>query len=367
MLFVEQGQPLGVGPGYERALNNGLGQTVVDTGENVRADFVSPLVAYRSWILAVSLLFAAAVFVIKVLSPAEYTATAVVAATNASDGARSQIARLSGLASLAGIGIPVGGGGQNEFERFVYLLQSPELAEWQIQHSDVLYRLFPGRWDPNTKMWRSPDGFGEKLNAILGNPTPPEPDAYAVSRIYDRAISMRRIVSQNGGSEETGLVQISYTDEDKDRAQAMLQKVISDADEILRDEAATRSKAQSEYLRTKLNEVTVQAYRDSFEKLLGEQEQTLMLTNSHLPFAAERLSGSALPPERESKRILVFVLIGLGGGFSVAYFFAILAYNMNLTGPQRVGGRIRVVGLRASLRGLMASERGSGPPVQQVE
>jgi uncharacterized protein involved in exopolysaccharide biosynthesis len=68
----------------------------------------------------------------------------------------------------------------------------------------------------------------------------------------------------------------------------------------------------------------------------SDQEQTLMLTNSHLPFAAQTVSGETLPPVLVSKRTVLFAAIGAGFGFCIAYVLAIIHYNLR---RDRVGVR----------------------------
>jgi uncharacterized protein involved in exopolysaccharide biosynthesis len=80
----------------------------------------------------------------------------------------------------------------------------------------------------------------------------------------------------------------------------------------------------------------VQDYRETLQRLLSDQEQTLMLTNSHLPYAAQTVSGQTLPPSLASKRTALFAMIGAGFGFCIAYMLAIMHYNLR---RERAGSR----------------------------
>jgi hypothetical protein len=331
---------------------------------DIRVELVKPLIFFRSWVLLASALFALVSFSIRVFSPAEYSTSVVLVATSENDGDR--LSQLSGFASLAGISIKANTGVSN-FERFTYLLHSPELAEWQIKRRNILQLLFPEKWDPNQKSWRAPSGIGAEFKQALAWVTGDifwhPPDAFSVVDEYDRHLEVRRIASGASMAEESGLVRLTYSDTDPTRATEVLGALVADANEMLRADAAARAAIQSEYLREKLKDVSVQEYRETLQKLLSEQEQTLMLTSSRLPFAAQPVSGQSVPPKETPRRTLLFTLIGAALGFSLSYFIAILAYNWNTDRLQDYeSGRAPqapvVSNLRKSARSLWRAVRG---------
>jgi hypothetical protein len=291
----------------------------------LRVELVRPLIVYRSWILLAMFVVGSLVAAMRFFSPAEYTVTVILLPTATNDQDRTSSAL--GVAALAGINLRGVGAGRavSPFDRFMYLVNSPELAEWQIKHHDVRPLIFPQRWDADHKTWKAPEGL---LAGLFGAASPEAPDAYEVAREYDAHLGIKKMMSGSAMAEGTGMVGLTYTDKSADRAYTILNNIMDDANELLRQDAAVRAAIQADYLRNKLASVAVEDYRQTLQKMLSEQEQTLMLTNSHLPFAAQSVSGETLPPERASKRTVLYSLIGAGFGFCVAYLFALLHYNL---------------------------------------
>ena len=292
---------------------------------SLRVELVRPLIVYRFWILLTMVVLGLLVATVRYFSPPQYTVTVILLPTATND--QGPGSTPLSMAAMAGISLRGVGAGRavSPFERFMYLVNSPELAEWQIRHHDVRPLVFPQRWDAEHKTWKPPEGF---LANLFGPAVAQAPDAYDVAREYDARLGIKKIMSGSSVADNSGMVGLTYTDRSADRAYTILNTLIDDANELLRQDAAVRAAIQADYLRNKLASVSVEDYRVTLQKLLSDQEQTLMLTNSHLPFAAQSVSGEVLPPERTSKRTVLYSLIGAGIGFSVAYLFAMLHYNL---------------------------------------
>ena len=298
-----------------------------------RIDLLQPLVRYRQLIIIVSLLFAFVTVAYRILTPQLYEATVVLAPTRSDDNMSNRLGQLSSLASFAGISV-----GQRDtvpnFDRFMFLVFSPDLGTWQIKHRNILPILFPERWDADKKTWRQPSGLSGFLNMlarpITDSPPLDGPDAYSIAAAYKADLAASRVVGTSTTSEQTGMMQLTYTARTPEQAEAVLNFVVMDANEILREQAAQRASTQAEYLKEKLATISIQDYRDTLEKLLAQQEQTLMLTNSRLPFAAEPVSIESVPPKRVPKRILLFGFMAGALGFCFSYFFSIVRYNRDL-------------------------------------
>ena len=320
---------------------------------SLRVEIIRPLSVYRSWIILAMLVFGLGVGALRYLSQTQYTVTTILLPTSTNDqaggGQGAGLSALAGLANLRGIGA---GRAVSPFERFMYLVNSPELGQWQIQHHDVRPTLFPKQWDAEHKTWKPREGF---MASLFGSHEAKAPDAYDVEREYDSHLSVKKMMSGSDVGTSTSLTSLTYTDPSPERATAVLNSIIGDANELLRQDAAVRASVQADYLRDKLATVTVQDYRETLQRLLSEQEQTLMLTNSHLPYAAQMVSGQMLEPAMAPKRTLLFAVVGAGFGFCLAYMLAILHYNLRRDRVSRIGkqpDRVPVIASVARTLGL---------------
>ena len=316
-------------------------------------EFVRPLLVYRFWIVLAVFVFAAAVVAQRLVSEQEYTATLVVAPTDRAQNASSKLSQLAGLASFAGVNFP-GANSVSDFDRFLYLVHSADLADWQLRYRNVLPILYPDRWDPATRKLGPSTSVLSRFSSWLTGPRDvPQPDAYAIARQYDSHLSEQRVLSLSDVNQQSDLLQLTYTDTDPVRATTILNRIVDDANEILRERAFQRASIQAAYLQEKLRDVSFLEYRNTLERLYSEQEQILMLTHSNLPFAAEPVSGVNVPAMKVPKRVATFGLIAAAIGFSLSYFVAIVAYNLG-------GGRSRrfkSVSVAQKIRAWIGAER----------
>ena len=281
----------------------------------------------RRWlvVLAVGLLCAAVVLIWQARSTARYSAYAVVgAAETPGQGSKSSMGGLAGLASAAGVSIPGGGGQTSPFDQFKFLLTSPDLAAYQARQRPMLQIAFAGAWDREHRQWREPQGaragFYRWFNPIFGIPASPPIDTRTLAGFYSSKIKLQPVPN-------TELFRVTFDDPDPALAAKLLDYLLRDANEMLRLRAQANARMQAAYLRDRLARVEVQSYRDTLVLLLQQQEQTLMLANGQMPYAAqlvEQINVSSVPTSKEP---LLYATIAFIIGLCLGAFGVILAHN----------------------------------------
>lgn len=295
---------------------------------------IEPIRRRWAWILAGTLLAAMAALVLQVLSPPVYTASAVMGpASGGSDSLQGKLSGLAGLAGLAGVnlgrdaGIPA-------FEKFKFMVYSKRLGDYQAAKPGFLQEMFPKQWDAAGRRWKQPEGLGQAfrstVNPIFGLPAWLPPGGDDIAATYDRNLGVSKVST-------TEMVRMTYKDRDPERALALLKGIIADSDNLIRIDAASRAAEQADYLRGRLAQTTIEEYRDTLLKLLAEQEQTLMLTQSSLPFAAEPVQ-QPIVDRVPNKRPVLYALIAAVVGFSFSAFIAIVVESWR-AGRRRPGMR----------------------------
>ena len=288
-------------------------------------DLIQPLVRYRWPILISILLISALVFAWRQSSPQLYAASLALAPANSTLDASSSLSRVSGLGGLASLGLGNVTSKSTNYDRFIYLISSPELANWQIQHHDIRPMVFPGSWDAQKKTWRAPDDLMVRLG-LTHDTLPRPPTAYELAGLYASQLTMTEL-GDAGLIGSSGMVKLTYTDTDPVRASQVLRYIVSDANQILRSQSTRKATLQADYLRDKLSSTSVQDYRDTLLKLLSEQDQMLMLAKSNMPFAAEPIAEGDLSAAPVPKRSLLFAMIAGVVVFSLSYFVALMLYH----------------------------------------
>ena len=297
--------------------------------EPANLDLITPMFRYRWMLLAGTIFGLLLAVVFEIVSTPRYTATVVlVPAAN-----RTELPQLKGgLAALSGLaGGKLGTGNVSSMDRFGFLLTSTRLAEHQIMHRQVLQVLFPERWDKALGRWKEPSGFIQPIaggvKQIFGIPAWTPPDKFAVAKLYEKSLAQGKVG-------DTELVRLSYTDKDPARAERVLRWIVDDANEIVRADAALRAQQQSGYLREQLRTITVQDYRETLLSLLAQEEQTLMLSSSRMPFAADTIEGDATSPIPTSKRPATSAIAGALVGLVLTYLAALIAFNLRRVVPK---------------------------------
>lgn len=271
-------------------------------------------------ILGLGLLAVLATLAWQATSTPKYTARVVVFATNQeSGGLAGQLGSLGSVAALAGASL--GRTKQvSEFDKFEFLLTSARLGDYQAREREILPIVFWRRWDGEKGAWKRPEGPVQTVKDLLwpvfGLPAWLPPDGRDLAEEYDR-----RLTTRSKG--ETGLFQLAYVDSDPDRAVRILKAIVEDANELARRDAAARSAAKAEYLREQLQKAQVAEYRTNLAMLLAVEEQTLMLTSTNLPYAAEIVQPFTVSRKPTSQRPVVFGLIAAIVGLSFGLLLAL--------------------------------------------
>jgi hypothetical protein len=290
---------------------------------------VAPLRAAWRWILATVVMFAGLSLLQQALARPVYSASAVVAASTPPSGNKS--GNLGRIAAIAGVDL--GSKQVTSFDQFLFIVHSLELSSYQIGVRPMLRLVFADDWDPALREWKRPAGFGASLrSAILPMfhlPVWSPPDAMSLADHYDLVLDERKLA-------DSGLVRLVYADTDPRRAAVVLSLIIADGNERLRREAAASARLQAQYLRERIAQTEVREYRNTLIDLLADEEQTLLLSNGAIPYAAKTIEAVNVSPVPTSQRPLIYALIASVLGFSIAAFVAIVSYNRRLFRGRRV-------------------------------
>lgn len=251
----------------------------------------------------------------------KYTSTLIVAPAQSSSG-KGLPGGLGGLASLAGVGMPVDAA-TGSFQLYVEGLHSRAVAEALAKNPALMQGAFPSDWDSKTQSWREPVSLvgtvASGVKRMIGMPvmvwTPP--DAARLNDFIDEEV----VVDEKP---KKAIVTISMANQDPTFANAFLAALSTASDDIIRARTVARTRDYIAYLTTRLETVTLAEHRSKLADSLSEQERTLMLASSGLPFAAESFGAPAATRRPTAPRpglVLAGALIfGLLLGVATALF-----------------------------------------------
>lgn len=229
---------------------------------------------------------------------------------------------LSGLASLSGIDMNLGGGAP-DFQLYIESLHSHDVASRLLNDKDLMKVVFRGEIDPSTGKWVQPPNrfvaIKNIIKRVLGIPIYPwqPPDATSLQEYLKAAIRIRQ-------DPKTPVVIVETRHVDPQFAIRFLQAVNKTADARLRENALSRADQYIAYLTDQLSKVSVTEHRLALANALSEQEKTRMMSNSTTPFAAEPF-GQPFVSRRPTQPTPVLLLLSSGvAGIFVGTLIALL-------------------------------------------
>lgn len=240
---------------------------------------IARLWARRWWIISFTVLsstcFAAAAFLI----PPVYRAAVVLlpASTNHSNAGylNSALGQLGGLAALAGIDV---GSQSAETEEDLAVLRSREFTEAFIRSENLMPKLFPKKWNPQTQSWKgSKDDW----------PTYAEGFNY-----FDKKI---RTVTYD---KKTGLITLQIDWRDPQEAAAWANGLAARLNKEMRSRVISDSTAAVAYLKEELATTTAVDTRQAINRLIEAQINRRMLANVTAEYAF-RIVDRAMAPDRK--------------------------------------------------------------------
>jgi len=262
--------------------------------------------------IKVSLLILAFPFVLAVLYlqivTDKYTAELKIVPTEG-DGA-SLSSDIGGLASFAGINLKDSETVSN-YRLYLDTLHSRRIAIELAKDQELMQTIFAEHWNEDMQKWQNPkNSFIYKIPAfvkkVLGiyNREWNVPSAWNLEEFLTDYVE----ISENP---KEAVITILFMHEDPEFAKDFLIKLHSLSDNLIRNRTLERSKNHAEYLKKKLQTVSVAEHRQALTISLVEQERFIMLASSNKAFAAEALWGVKSSPEPTSPKPILVILFSL--------------------------------------------------------
>ena len=222
-------------------------------------------------------------------------------------------------------GISVGILGQQtktpDWEMYLALLTSNEMAKRLIATTDILQRLFPKQWDAVEKRWITEPGFeargmGGKVKWLLGIRTVRAPDVDTLQGYLQDRLSVQPVAGSS-------LISISIDSADPDTSIVLLRALHKSANDIVREKRLERSVAQKRHLLEELTTTTVSDYRQVLLDLLRRVETTVMTASMGGQYASVVVDGPVTQSRPVFPAPVLFIEMGIAGGVVLGLFLVV--------------------------------------------
>ena len=256
--------------------------------------------------------------------PDAYTAQAVIAPANGLstrplNGIGSALSKFGG-SSLLGTS-----GTVSPFDVYIELLKSRRLAQYLASHDHMMQVVFSSQWNVQTGGWRARSsllgGISLWLKGYWGIPVEQHPttdDLWGYLRQHLEVSS-----TQSPSSAFSSIMQLSFTDSNRNDAQLILSAMLNGADKILRSSRQRDVLARIVFLRNSLRSVTMADQRETLISILAEQEQDLTILSADKRYAYALLDPPSAPISPSSPKpaqilaiLMLLALVLWGGAFS---------------------------------------------------
>tara|TARA_B110000046_G_scaffold77427_1_gene85510 strand:+ start:210 stop:1163 length:954 start_codon:yes stop_codon:yes gene_type:complete len=269
--------------------------------------------AGRKLIVAVTSAFAVIAVIVALMIPNQYKATAVIAP--AQSGGSSMLGAMAsqfgGLASIAGIDL--GGGDGGEAQEAMEIMQSWGFIEKFIEKNNLAVEVFAAEgWSAlNNQLAIDSSLYDSEQRQWVRNPPSGKTIAPTSWELYE-TFSERLSVSSD---KKTGLVSVSVEYYSPLIARQWVDLYIVTINEHMRDRKLAQVNRNIEYLEVQIEKTAIAGMREVFYQVIEEQIKNKMLAEASPEYAFTTVSRAMVPEEKsQPKRALICILATLLGG-----------------------------------------------------
>lgn len=223
---------------------------------------------------------------------AVYEATMVVAPTedDSGGGGGSQSLTSKVLSSLTSGGSAAGG---QHFDEFQYLLTAPSTIHAANADGKLFTWLYGGQWNEKTRTFIKPNDMNQQVRAAIRRFFR-RPEWYAQDDILtSQLLSVQIMISP---MPKSSLTTLSYQNSDPKIAVAVLSRLFSVADRVMRDKQRARLKAQIANANDMLAETQVSDLRQAMAQQIANSQYRLMNVPESIDYAAKSLEPAYVSP-----------------------------------------------------------------------
>ncbi len=214
--------------------------------------------------------------------------------------------------------------GPPEWSRYVFALSSVRLAEKIEREHHLIKELYGSRWDAKTKSWKPEAGFDAAVSRFFrrlfglpaddGPPNVKSIQGYIVGNVFLST------------DKTTGITTLSMSGTDPKKTLDFVLMVHQSAVQLVRDEISSHNQAKIDYVTQALGKTTNADQRGILIGMLAQTEQTQMLLNNNLPFAAQIIDTPVVPTQLSSPQMLNIVLM-YRIGLLIFFILAMIAFD----------------------------------------
>jgi uncharacterized protein involved in exopolysaccharide biosynthesis len=287
-------------------------------------DLFSVLWAAKKLIVAVTAVFALVSVIFAISQPNQYKATALLTpAQQQSSGLSDALGSLGGLASLAGVDIGGGGGGEAQIAQEILL--SWGFVEKFIDENDIAVEVFAADgWDKEkNQLSIDNDLYDNDENRWVRTPSQGKTAKPSSWKIYKKFLGMLSISTDKN----TGLISLTVEYISPYIAKQWVDQLVVAINQYMKQRKLQMVNTNIEYLEAQIEKTSIARMKEVFYTVIEEQIKNKMLAEASPEYVFVTVSPAMVPEEKSQPKRALICILGtiLGGMLSVA--FVLIRYH----------------------------------------
>ena len=284
-------------------------------------ELFSVLWAAKKLIVAITAVFALISVIYAISLPNKYVASALLTPAQDSgaglSGMLDKLGGLGGLASLAGVEIGVGGGGEAQIAEEILL--SWGFLEKFIEDNNLAVEVFAANgWDKEKNQLKiDNDLYDIEKNSWVRSPPKGKTVNPTSWELYEEFLNIVSISTDK----KTGLITLSVEFYSPDIAKQWVDKLVEAINQHMQERKLQMVNTNIKYLEAQIEKTSIARMKEVFYTVIEEQIKNKMLAEASPEYVFVIVSHAMVPEDKSKpKRALICILgIILGGMLSVAF------------------------------------------------
>lgn len=255
------------------------------------------------------LLFSALLFVYQI--PSKFKSEAILIPSSAENNMKLG-GQLGGLAALAGVNI--GASGSSKSDIAIEIIKSKGFIIEFIKKYDYLAKItVMTKWDEKNKEAQfNGKIYNSKENKWLEQNNSKKPSDLEAYEAFKESFSIN-------SEKSTGIVKISFTSYSPVFTKEVIDNLISEINELMRERDIEDAKKSIDYLSAKTKSTENVSIKNSIFSLIDEQEKILLIANVRKEYVLKTIDKAFVPEEPSSPNKLLLAILSVFISFSLSF------------------------------------------------
>ena len=298
-------------------------QGIADDEIDLKELFIA-LWAGKLWIISTTFVASVIAIAVAISMPNIYRSEALLAPVSSESGGLGGLAsQFGGLASLAGVSLP-GGGGGDKTTLGLEVIKSRQFFSTFMEKYDVLLPLMAAEnWDPITNtLVIDPEIYDVDNNIWVRDPKSQRKIEPSVQEAHEEFLEILSIAQDK----ETGFISLSVEHYSPYVAKKWVDKLVVEINETIRAQEVSQAERSISYLQEQIKGTQLAELQAGFFEMIQSQTETIMLANATPEYLFKTVDPAIVSELKAKPTRSLICIMGALLGFILGVFLVLTRY-----------------------------------------